>query len=357
MNRTVRRTKRITGALVALITALAVTTPPRGAEAQPQPKPAAREEAGVRFRKGLELFKEGDYRAALIEFRRAYDLAPNFAVLYNIGQVYFQLQDYAGALNALDRYLTEGGSQVPAARREEVKKDLEKLRSRVANLEITSNVPDAEITIDDVPIGKTPLPKPVLVSAGRHKVSASKDGRMPATKVVDIAGTDTLRVSLELAETSGTAVVTPPPGETPKTSPPDVPADPPITPAVVSTTTAPPPPPPDSGSSAPMVAGWALTGGFTAGAVIVGVLALGASSDLETTRATAGSTREQLDDAHSKTVTLALVTDILAGAAIVAGGVSIFLTVRGSGSDDKAKANSTLKVGMTPGGVRLLGTF
>lgn len=357
MNRTARRTKRITGALVALVTALAFTAPPRGAEAQPQPKPAAREEAGVRFRKGLELFKEGDYRAALIEFRRAYELAPNFAVLYNIGQVYFQLQDYAGALNALDRYLTEGGSQVPAARRDEVKKDLEKLRSRVANLEITTNVPDAEIAIDDVPIGKTPLPKPVLVSAGRHKVSASKDGRIPATKVVDIAGTDTLRVSLELAETSGPTVVTPPVGETPTTPPPDVPTDPPTSPAVVSTTTTPPLPPPDPGSSAPIVAGWAVTGGLTVGAVIVGVLALGASSDLETTRGTAGSTREQLDDAQSKTVTLALVTDILAGAAIVAGGVSIFLTVRGSGSDKKAQTSSTLKVGVTPTGVRLFGSF
>lgn len=339
---------------MALITALAVTAPPQGAEAQP--KPAAREEAGVRFRKGLELFKEGDYRAALIEFRRAYELAPNFAVLYNIGQVYFQLQDYAGALNALDRYLTEGGSQVPAVRRDEVKKDLEKLRSRVANLEITTNVPDAEISIDDVPIGKTPLPKPVLVSAGRHKVSASKEGRMPTTKVVDIAGTDTLRVSLELAETSGATVVTPPTGETPPT-PPEVPTDPPTAPPVVSTTSTAPPPPPDSGSSAPMVAGWALTGGFTVGAVIVGVLALGASSDLEATRATGGSTREQLDDAHSKTVTLALVTDILAGAAVVAGGVSVYLTVVGSGSDKKAQANSTLKVGVTPTGVRLLGSF
>jgi hypothetical protein len=357
VNRTVRRTKRITGALVALITALAVTTPPRGAAAQPQPKPAAREEAAVRFKKGLELFKEGDYRAALIEFRRAYELAPNFAVLYNIGQVYFQLQDYAGALNALDRYLTEGGSQVPAIRRDEVKKDIEKLKSRVANLEITANVPDAEIAIDDVPIGKAPLPKPVLVSAGRHKVSASKEGRLPATKVVDIAGTDTLRVSLELAEPSATTVVTPPPGDTPKTTPPDVPTDPPTTPPIASTTTTTPPPPPDSGSSAPIVAGWAITGGFTVGAVILGIFALDASSDLETQRATAGSTREQLDDAQSKTVTFALVTDILAAGAIVAGGVSIFLTVRGSGSDDHAKANNTLKVGVTPTGVRLLGTF
>ena len=32
----------------------------------------------------------------------ATDLAPSYQVLYNIGQVYFQLQDYAGALGALE---------------------------------------------------------------------------------------------------------------------------------------------------------------------------------------------------------------------------------------------------------------
>lgn len=359
MNRTVCRMKRFPGALAALLTALTITAPPLEVFAQPQPKPAAREEAASRFRKGIELFKEGDYRAALIEFRRCYELVPNYQVLYNIGQVYFQLQDYAGALNAFERYLSEGGTQIAAVRRDEVRKDIEKLKARVANLEIVVSVSDAEIAIDDVLIGKSPLAKPVLVSAGRHKVTATKEGRPPVTKVVDIAGGDTLRVSLELVEQGGATVVTPPPtGEPPKTTPPAVPTDPPsTTPATSTTTTAPPLPPPDTGSSTPMIAGWAITGGLTAGAVVVGILALGASSDLETTRSTGGVSRAELDDAQSKSVTLALVTDILAGAAIVAGGVSIYLTVSGSGSDPKATGYDSLRVGVTPTGVRLLGAF
>ena len=40
--------------------------------AQPAaPTAAAKTEAATRFKKGLDLFKDGDYQAALIEFRRA----------------------------------------------------------------------------------------------------------------------------------------------------------------------------------------------------------------------------------------------------------------------------------------------
>src|SRR4051794_6696164 len=42
-----------------------------------------KEEAIARFKRGLELHGEGDFSAALIEFRKAYELAPQYRVLYN----------------------------------------------------------------------------------------------------------------------------------------------------------------------------------------------------------------------------------------------------------------------------------
>ncbi len=342
-------------ARLALVVAVALGAPvalPSTASAQ-QPTKAAREEAGTRFKKGLEYFKDGDYQAALIEFRRAYELAPNWGVLYNIGQVSFQLSDYAGALSSLERYLAEGGNQVPAARRDEVKKDIEKLRGRVANLEVTTNVEGAEVLIDDVSVGKTPLAKPLLVSAGRRKVTATKEGRIPSTKTMEVAGGDSLHVQLDLVEPAPGQAMPPPAGEPgPSPTPPTAPPPP-----------APPPPATDAGGSSVPWIGWAVTGGLTAGAVVCGILALGASSDLTSMRETAGQTREGLDEAQSKTVTLALVTDILAGAAIVAGGISLYFTVSGSSSSAepaataKSRPAGELKVGVTPGGVKLLGTF
>ncbi|MBV9946426.1 MAG: tetratricopeptide repeat protein, partial [Myxococcales bacterium] len=44
----------------------------------------ASEDASVHFKRGLQLFDEGDYTLALVEFNRAYQLAPNYRALYNI---------------------------------------------------------------------------------------------------------------------------------------------------------------------------------------------------------------------------------------------------------------------------------
>jgi tetratricopeptide (TPR) repeat protein len=94
---------------VALLCAsLVLAHAPRGALAQsapqggaPQTAEAARE-ARERFQRGVELYKEGDYRAALLEFRHAYRLSPNPVVLFNIAQSHYELRDYAGAKTAFE---------------------------------------------------------------------------------------------------------------------------------------------------------------------------------------------------------------------------------------------------------------
>src|SRR6185369_5369446 len=122
------------------------------------PPPAALKDAGKHFQRGVALYTEADYRAALVEFRRAYETAPNPAVLYNIGQTYYQLQNYAAALMTLQRYLTEAG---PAAlHRKEVEQTLETLQSRVGKVTITTNLAGTDIAIDDEPAGKTPFAEP-----------------------------------------------------------------------------------------------------------------------------------------------------------------------------------------------------
>src|SRR5690349_16550442 len=85
--------------------------------ATPLPARADTEEAKSHFQRAVELFHEADFRAALIEFQRAYDAAPNYKVLYNLGQTSLELQDYAGALKAFRGYLDGGGREIPAARR------------------------------------------------------------------------------------------------------------------------------------------------------------------------------------------------------------------------------------------------
>lgn len=342
--RTLPRIFTLAAALAFAVPAVPALSP---APAFAQPSKAQQKEAATRFKKGLELFKDGDYRAALIEFRRANELAPNFNVLYNIGQVYFQLQDYPNALQALEKYLSDGAGAIPGARRAEVQRDIDKLKSRVANLEIIVKVPDADITIDDISVGKAPLAKPLMVSAGRHKVTVSKPGFTAATKVVDIASGDSFKLPLDPIEQKAAPVVVAPP--TP-TGEPLAPTQPPPT--------EPPPPPP---SKPVPVAGIVVTSALTVGAVVTGILALGAKGSLQDEVKNPGATRDSLDSAKSKVTGLALATDILTGSAVIALGVTLYVGLSGPSKKDAAPPPTSslpkVRVGVGPGSVSVFGTF
>jgi hypothetical protein len=170
-------------------------------------------QAGEHFERGVRLYEEQDWRAALIEFERAYALIARFQVLFNVAQCRYQLQDYAGALSAFERYLADGGSKVSEGDRDRVRTTIEDLRGRVAQVRVEADVSGAEITVDDVLAGTTPLSAPVVVSEGRRKIAASKPGREPVTRVVDVAGRDSIAVKLVLPPlaASGPTLATKPP--------------------------------------------------------------------------------------------------------------------------------------------------
>ncbi len=74
------------------------------------------------------------------------------------------------------------------------------------------------------------------------------------------------------------------------------------------------------------MAPWVVTGVPVAGAVVTGSLALVSSSALKTDLATVPGNADQISSDHSKTFAIALTTDVLIGAAVAAGVVSVVLT-------------------------------
>src|SRR5687767_10382569 len=96
--------------------------------------PAKMEEARQRYQRGLQLFNEANYEAARVEFERAYQLAPSYKILYNIGLCYEQLGDYVQAQSTLQRYLEIGGAEISEERRSEVAKELAQIRPRIAKV-------------------------------------------------------------------------------------------------------------------------------------------------------------------------------------------------------------------------------
>jgi hypothetical protein len=294
-----------------------------------RPTKAELQEAQTRFTRATDLYEDNDLVGALAEFRKAYALAPNFRLLYNIGQVCFALQNYPAAIDAFTRYLADGEGEISASRLEDVQRELTRLRTRVAKLRISA--PDqAEITIDEVVVGKAPLESATVVAAGRHRISATLKGHTPVTKMVEVAGMESVNVDLEFLDEA--------PG--PKSA---VAASAPVAPGVTQ--------PPPSGSSVPVVP-WILTGVVAAGAGVMGGLSLATSGELAKKRGVLGANPTELKTLSTRTKTFAASTDVLLALTVAGAAISTYLTFWGGKASPSA-----LSFSVSPVGVAATGSF
>ncbi len=290
-------------------------------------------EARAHYDRAVQLYKEGAYDAALVEFERAYKIIPNFRILYNMGQVQFELNHFGASLKLLRRYLAEG-TDFPPGRKEEVQARITQLELRVANITVVVDVPGAVVSVDDLVVGKSPLAEPILVDIGYRRISATKDGKTDSN-VVTVAGGDKLSVQLAVA-----------PAEVQKPIVDDSMAKKPV----------------ETKGSFPIVP-WVVTGVLAASAVTFGVLTIGKQKSLADERDNPNASRDTLDSKLKSEKTFALTTDILTAGAVVMGGISLYLTFSkpskpSKPSDEKSGgANVNVNVGVGPGSIIVMGSF
>ncbi|HMJ53300.1 MAG TPA: tetratricopeptide repeat protein [Polyangiaceae bacterium] len=295
------------------------------------------DEARQRFQKGVQLFHEWSFEAALAEFRKAYQLAPSYRVLYNIAQVHYELHNYVDALKAFRQYLNEGAADVPADRRTQVEADIRKLEGRVGFLEIVANVDSGQVAIDDVPVGALPMKAPILVNPGVRRVSVTKPGFGTTARNVTIAGGDHAQVQLELNE----AVATRPRDDGKKTARGEPRAERPRTAMWISL---------------------AATGALGAGAGVFALLAQDAKRDFEHQLGVFPTSKADIDHARSSLVRNAAITDGLAAAAVVSGGLTLFFALTSGGNKEASSgaapsAAPRVSIAPTLGGVVAVGSF
>ncbi len=285
--------------LIALAPSSAMAQQPAG------PSTGKESEAQDRFKRGIELYEEENFSAALLEFRRAYELVPAYQVLYNVARTCYQLRDYTCSLKTFERYLADGGSQIDPKRKDEVEKELVSIRRRVVTVTVTSTK-GATITVDGVSVGEAPLPAPIQVNEGHRLIRATMAGREPSEKTIDVLGGDSTSVDLTLRESS----------------------------AVTAPTT----PAPEASSGTPWVL-WGVTGALAVGTAITGGLALSASSKADDIRSN-GGTLSEYDSTESRMRALSITTDILGLVTIGVGVTALVLTLT---SGPSAKKESRLE--------------
>ena len=283
------------------------------------------DDASERFRSGVAFYKDRDFPAALVEFKRAYELAPNYRVLFNLGQTARELRDYAGALSAFEQYLREAGPEILTARRKEVQASVEELKRKVGRIKVSTNVDGAEILIDDVSVGVAPLAAPVVVNVGRRKLVATRSGYTPGQRVVDVAGMEEAALTLELTKI-----------EEPRA---DLPPAQPVKPGIPAVT-------------------WVMLSTTAAAAVVTGVmggLAVSARGGLTQALATFPGNAKSIADAQGRTKTFAVATDVALGLTVATAITTVVLFVVAPRAPDKKAPTASVRV--SPMGLVVCGAF
>lgn len=274
----------------------------------------SRVQARARFDRGVRLYEEGDYGVALEEFQRAYELAPSYHVLYNVGQLYFQLDRFAEAYRALRLYLDQGGDELSPTRRGEVRRDIEALEMRTARLHASSRPATATVVLDGVRI--EPDADGQVIDVGPHQLEVSAPGYLPRTRAFRVAAGDHVEIELALIPTTSPVSSVKSYAEPPRFAA-SVADEPPRRPATAL--------PRVNDRATAQLAPWLVTGGLAIGWLTLAVLTWDAQSHGQQLASSTDTRAETLDAALRRTRRLALATDALLGATLAAGGVSLYL--------------------------------
>ena len=196
--------------------ALCVTYP-AGLLAQPAAPDAAvpddpekrKEEAKVRFQRGLELVQNESWDAALAEFLASRKLFPTRVALKNAALSLRQLKRSVEALAMYNELLTTFGSSIPPEERKTIDDAVAQLKQAVGEVQVNSDQPGSTVVIDgQQQQGVTPL-APIGVNAGTHTVRIAKEGYEAFEAQVLVAGgqRESVNGKLKALSTVGRLVV------------------------------------------------------------------------------------------------------------------------------------------------------
>jgi hypothetical protein len=183
--------------------------------AEPEPAGAAdeaekhKEEAKVRFQRGLELVQNESWDAALAEFLASRKLFPTRVALKNAALSLRQLKRYVEALAMYNELLATFGTSIPPEERKTIDDAIAQLKQVVGEVQVNSDQPGSTVVIDGKQQeGATPLAA-IRVNAGTHTVRIAKEGFEAFEAQVLVAGgqRETVNGKLKALSTVGRLVV------------------------------------------------------------------------------------------------------------------------------------------------------
>jgi len=182
--------------------------------------------ARERFKEGVTYFDKKDFAKARVAFLQAYALKKHPAVLLNLAQSELRSGHEADAAQHFSQYLREH-KDASEAERQSAETGLAAAKAQVAEVTLDVDASGAEVHVDGDTAGTTPLPGPLFLAPGSHRIQVRKDAKTTTSDIAVAAGQST-KFSIKLAAPAvappPAAVAAPPAEETasppPETEPP-----------------------------------------------------------------------------------------------------------------------------------------
>jgi hypothetical protein len=187
-------------AVISLATAMATGSPPAfGAPPSASAAPTAPDAAELRRRgnDAMASFRPGE---AAEDYRQAYELTHDPALLYNMGRALEAVEDYPAALVRYEDFARLASPDL-RARVPKLDETIQALRGRVARVSVVCNVAGARVLLRRKAVGETLAhgePLVLTLVAGEASLEVDADGYNPFTQSLALPGGGNVSVDVAM---------------------------------------------------------------------------------------------------------------------------------------------------------------
>lgn len=296
------------------------------------------EQASTHFNRGVTLYKMHSFDGALAEFKRAYEISPKTSVLFNIGQLEYEIHEFAHSIKTLEQYLAEAGESIPADKRATATDLLNRSKQLIAHVDLTAG-PSGLVTLDETSLGQAPLKLDLAMDPGKHRFTLTRADAVPVTRTLLLASGDHAMIDLQPA-------IEAEPQKAIEASSAPLPS----TPAEKAAAAA-----PKDRTPAYVLLG--TTAVLLAGTVTTAILTVDAQHALDRQYNDIPYDPVAVRDRRSDVKTAGVVTDILGLATIASGVVTTYLFISSSSSSPSKTPSRSAYVSVGPTSLGFGGTF
>jgi hypothetical protein len=177
--------------------------PEQASAAVPELKPTPLGEAlsapaRIEYEAARLLYGDSDYSGALVKFHRAFEQSQDPRLLWNMAVCEKNLRHYVNVLRLLERYGRDP-TRMTEAERIEVDEVVRTVRLLISTVQLTVTPDDAQVSVDDVPVGTSPLAEPLQVDLGTRQIRVRKPGYIEQRISRHFTGASVTRLEIELS--------------------------------------------------------------------------------------------------------------------------------------------------------------